>query len=180
MATHYSANQYQSAFTPKQLHCWSIPKDFKQHPSTHDDYTQFIANERGHLLAGVPRSQKNPWGTFLGTWDLPTKIPPSKLSLTSRSAEASKRLTNWIQNSEELLHACNGLQPQISGKASGKTDPPRDSSQGQQDPPVEESNKQTPLYRGRSKAESNRSSHRSVSSEKGGITAGDKVLQAQS
>uniref|UniRef100_A0A803JRN5 Protein Flattop n=2 Tax=Xenopus tropicalis TaxID=8364 RepID=A0A803JRN5_XENTR len=116
MATHYSANQYQSAFTPKQLQSWNVPKAYKERPSDHDGYTQFIANERGHLLPGVPRSQKNPWGTFIGTWDLPTKIPPSKVSLTSRSAVASRRLTNWIQNSEALLSACNGLHPHISGK----------------------------------------------------------------
>ncbi|KAE8588700.1 hypothetical protein XENTR_v10022700 [Xenopus tropicalis] len=129
MATHYSANQYQSAFTPKQLQSWNVPKAYKERPSDHDGYTQFIANERGHLLPGVPRSQKNPWGTFIGTWDLPTKIPPSKVSLTSRSAVASRRLTNWIQNSEALLSACNGLHPHISGKASGQTHSLRDSSE---------------------------------------------------
>eukprot|EP00079_Xenopus_tropicalis_P013177 XP_002941190.2 PREDICTED: protein Flattop [Xenopus tropicalis] len=57
MATHYSANQYQSAFTPKQLQSWNVPKAYKERPSDHDGYTQFIANERGHLLPGVPRSQ---------------------------------------------------------------------------------------------------------------------------
>ncbi|CAI9534806.1 unnamed protein product, partial [Staurois parvus] len=116
MATSYSANQYQSAFNPRQLQNWTVPKPCKQFPRTHDGFTQIIANDRGHLLPGAPRAQASPWGAFLGTWDMPLKIPPSKLSLTSRSADASKRLTQWIENSEPLLSASNGLRPTITGQ----------------------------------------------------------------
>ncbi|KAM8921504.1 protein Flattop [Pelodytes ibericus] len=118
MATYYSANQYEGAFKANTLQSWTIPKQFKERPSTREGYTQFVADERGHLLPGVPRSKTNPWGTFMGTWEMPSKIPPAKLHLTSRSAESSKRLTNWIQNSTPLLSACNGLRPDIKGKAS--------------------------------------------------------------
>ena len=38
-----------------------------------------MSNERGHLLEGVPKSEKNPWGDFVGTWDLPKKIPGIRL-----------------------------------------------------------------------------------------------------
>ncbi|XP_040195540.1 protein Flattop-like [Rana temporaria] len=117
MATHYSANQYESAFHPQQLQNWTVPKPFKQHPSTYEGFTQFIANDRGHLLSGVPRAKTSPWGTFMGTWDMPLKIPPSKLSLTSRSADASKRLTQWVENSDPLISASNGLRLTITGKA---------------------------------------------------------------
>ncbi|XP_073465496.1 LOW QUALITY PROTEIN: protein Flattop [Aquarana catesbeiana] len=116
MATHYSANQYDSGFNPQQLQNWTVPKLYKQRPSTHEGFTQFIANDRGHLLSGVPRAKTSPWGTFLGTWDMPLKIPPSKLSLTSRSADASKRLTQWVENSDPLISASNGLRPTITGK----------------------------------------------------------------
>ncbi|XP_069807517.1 protein Flattop isoform X2 [Dendropsophus ebraccatus] len=99
MATYYSANQ---------------------RPSTHDGFTQFISNDRGHLLPGVPRSKTSPWGTFIGTWDMPSKIPPAKVNLTSRSADASRRLNDWIKKSESLVSACNGLQPDVTGKVPHK------------------------------------------------------------
>jgi hypothetical protein len=34
-----------------------------------------IADNRGHLLPGVERSKRSPFGEFIGTWDLPKKIP---------------------------------------------------------------------------------------------------------
>ncbi|XP_018421677.1 PREDICTED: protein Flattop [Nanorana parkeri] len=116
MATHYSANQYQSAFNSANLQNWTVPKPYKERPSTHDGFTQFVANDRGHLLPGVPRTKANPWGTFMGTWDMPLKIPPAKLSLTARSADASKRLTQWIEKSDPLISACNGLRLTVTGK----------------------------------------------------------------
>ncbi|XP_072284587.1 protein Flattop [Pyxicephalus adspersus] len=128
MATHYSANQYQNAFDSSRLQNWTIPKAYKERPSTHDGFTQFIANDRGHLLPGVPRAKASPWGTFLGTWDMPLKIPPAKLSLTSRSAGASKRLMEWIEKSEPLISACNGLRPTITGKVPTNKDGPQNLS----------------------------------------------------
>jgi len=34
-----------------------------------------VANNRGHLLPGVKRSRESPWGTFIGTYDMPLSIP---------------------------------------------------------------------------------------------------------
>ena len=34
-----------------------------------------MANDRGHLLPGIDRSKRSPFGEFLGTWDLPKRIP---------------------------------------------------------------------------------------------------------
>ena len=46
-----------------------------QHPRTYQGCTQVIGTDRGHLMDGVSRSNKNPWGDFVGTWDLPKQIP---------------------------------------------------------------------------------------------------------
>ena len=43
-------------------------------PNTLNGFTTIIGNDRGHLLPGVNRSNGNPWGDFVGTWDLPHKI----------------------------------------------------------------------------------------------------------
>ncbi|XP_050786932.1 protein Flattop [Gopherus flavomarginatus] len=116
MATNYKAGQYEDAFIAQNLQNWTLPKLYKEHPSAREGYTQFIANDRGHLLPTVPRSKASPWGTFMGTWEMPLKIPPAKLNLTSRSAAAASRLTDWIHKSTALTSACNGLRPQITGK----------------------------------------------------------------
>ena len=34
-----------------------------------------VADDRGHLLPGVQRSKRSPFGEFIGTWDLPKRIP---------------------------------------------------------------------------------------------------------
>ena len=39
-------------------------------PSTLEGFTQPISNDRGHILPGIPRSSKSPWGEFVGTWDI--------------------------------------------------------------------------------------------------------------
>lgn len=69
---------------------------------------------RGLTLCFPP--QASPWGTFMGTWDMPLKIPPVKLNLTSRSVAAASRLTDWVYKSKALTNACNGLLPEITGK----------------------------------------------------------------
>ncbi|XP_069584940.1 protein Flattop isoform X1 [Ranitomeya imitator] len=116
MAAAYSANQYDGAFSSTRLQNWSVPRPRQEAAAFQDGFTQFISNDRGHLLSGVPRAKLSPWGTFIGTWDMPTKIPPAKVSLTSRSADASRRLTDWIRRSDNLVSACNGLRPDVTGK----------------------------------------------------------------
>uniref|UniRef100_A0A8C3WTJ7 Protein Flattop n=1 Tax=Catagonus wagneri TaxID=51154 RepID=A0A8C3WTJ7_9CETA len=116
MATNYSANQYEKAFSPRYLQNWSLAKPTKQRISSHEGYTQIIANDRGHLLPSVPRSKASPWGSFMGTWEMPLKIPPARVTLTSRTAADAASLTKWIQKNPDLLKASNGLRPEILGK----------------------------------------------------------------
>ncbi|XP_045839122.1 protein Flattop [Meles meles] len=116
MATNYSANQYEKAFSPKYLRNWSPAKPTKERISSHEGYTQIIANDRGHLLPSVPRSKASPWGSFMGTWQMPLKIPPARVTLTSRSVAGAASLTSWIQKNPDLLKASNGLRPEILGK----------------------------------------------------------------
>ncbi|XP_037362511.1 protein Flattop [Talpa occidentalis] len=116
MATNYSANQYEKAFSPKYLQNWSPAKPTKERISSHEGYTQIIANDRGHLLPSVPRSKASPWGSFMGTWQMPLKIPPARVNLTSRTVAGAASLTKWIQKNPDLLKASNGLRPEILGK----------------------------------------------------------------
>ncbi|KAK2116184.1 hypothetical protein P7K49_006810 [Saguinus oedipus] len=117
MATNYSANQYEKAFSSKYLQNWSPAKPTKECISSHEGYTQIIANDRGHLLPSVPRSKANPWGSFMGTWQMPLKIPPARVTLTSRTTAGAASLTKWIQKNPDLLKASNGLHPEILGKS---------------------------------------------------------------
>ncbi|XP_069856314.1 protein Flattop [Dipodomys merriami] len=116
MATNYSANQYEKAFSARYLQNWSPAKPTKETISTQEGYTQIIADDRGHLLPSVPRSKASPWGSFMGTWQMPLKIPPAHVNLTSRTAAGAASLTKWIQKNPDLLKASNGLQPEILGK----------------------------------------------------------------
>ena len=35
----------------------------------------FIADNKGHLLPGIEKSKRSPFGEYIGTWDLPKRIP---------------------------------------------------------------------------------------------------------
>ncbi|KAF6074182.1 cilia and flagella associated protein 126 [Phyllostomus discolor] len=100
----YSANQYEKAFSAKYLQNWSPARPTKESVPAHEGYTQIIANDRGHLLPSVPRSK------------MPLRIPPARVSLTSRSAAGAAALTAWIQKDPDFLKASNGLRPEILGK----------------------------------------------------------------
>lgn len=80
MALHFSCNQYQQAFDPRRLQNWNVPHKYRKHPVAYEGFTKIIASDRGHLLPAVPRSTRSPWGTFVGTWDLPRQIPGNKLT----------------------------------------------------------------------------------------------------
>ncbi|XP_061872036.1 protein Flattop [Colius striatus] len=115
-AAPYGAGQYEDAFSPHRLQNWSVPRTGRQRPSLRVGSTLIIADDRGHLLPTVPRSQASPWGTFVGTWDMPPRIPPARLDLSSRSAAAAARLVAWIHQPSALTHACNGLRTEVTGK----------------------------------------------------------------
>ncbi|KAM6365118.1 protein Flattop [Pluvialis apricaria] len=116
MAARYGAGQYEDAFSPQRLQNWSVARPGRQRPSLREGSTPIIADDRGHLLPTVPRSQASPWGTFVGTWEMPPRIPPARLDLTSHSAAAAARLTGWIRQPTALTRACNGLRTEITGK----------------------------------------------------------------
>ncbi|KAM6039470.1 protein Flattop [Chlamydotis macqueenii] len=116
MAGRYGAGQYESAFSPRRLQNWSVARPGRQRPSPHEGSTPIISNDRGHLLPTVPRSQASPWGSFVGTWEMPTRIPPARLDLSSRSAAAAARLTDRARQPTALTRACNGLRTRITGK----------------------------------------------------------------
>ena len=69
----YSANQYENAFAANRLQNYEIPSKYKPHPTPRVGRTNIVANDRGHLLPGVPRSAQSPWGNFKGTWDTGTQ-----------------------------------------------------------------------------------------------------------
>lgn len=37
--------------------------------------SNFIADDKGHILPGIEKSSRSPFGEFIGTWDLPKRIP---------------------------------------------------------------------------------------------------------
>ncbi|KAK3738518.1 hypothetical protein QZH41_012046, partial [Actinostola sp. cb2023] len=74
---------YEQAFAAKRLLNWEIPKNFKESPSALEGFTRIISNDRGHILEGIPRSSKSPWGEFLGTWDM-QRPPLRSKSLKTR------------------------------------------------------------------------------------------------
>ncbi|KAI0220044.1 Protein Flattop [Lamellibrachia satsuma] len=93
MATSFSANQYENAFNPKRLANYELPHPYRERPRTYTGITEIIATDRGHLLGHVPRSGKNPWGNYTGTWDMPNKLPGPKYSLpTTRALHSQKKL----------------------------------------------------------------------------------------
>lgn len=54
----------------------------------------------------------------MGTWQMPLRVPPARVALTSRSVAGAASLTEWIQKNPDLLKASNGLRPEIFGKVS--------------------------------------------------------------
>ncbi|XP_063441788.1 protein Flattop homolog [Mytilus trossulus] len=91
MSLHFSANQYTNAFDPVKLQNWQVAREYRERPRSFDGFTQIVANNRGHLIPGVKRSRDSPWGTFVGTWDMPLKIP-GNTNPTARSGHAVESL----------------------------------------------------------------------------------------
>lgn len=75
MALNYSAEQYDQEFSSKRMQMWEVPKaELSKRPNQKGNL-KFISNEHGHLLPEVRRSNRNPFGDFVGTWDMPKTIP---------------------------------------------------------------------------------------------------------
>ncbi|XP_071842172.1 protein Flattop-like [Apostichopus japonicus] len=131
MASHFSANQYEKAFDSRRLQHWQLPKSYKERPDSYEGFTQIIANDRGHLMEGVPKSARSPWGEFVGTWDMPRKIPGNITTYMARSDPAVGGIkTQRIVHEQYMEHAKSPkkdlkLEPKVSSsKANMKTPPP--------------------------------------------------------
>jgi hypothetical protein len=104
MASNFSANQYDRAFASKSLGNWEVPHWYPKHPRRRSKTTQFIANERGHLLPDIPRPVSSPWGKYQSTWQLPKRITREQANQInappvggSRWAFPSSRVNKKIQ-----------------------------------------------------------------------------------
>lgn len=116
MALHFSANQYDRNFQPKLLQNWAVPKLHRERPRAFVGFTQIVANDRGHLLQGVKRSRESPWGPFVGTYDMPTRIPGnSMMNCTARTENAMMRLQRLKTDGDIILEGrlkkCNVPSP---------------------------------------------------------------------
>ncbi|RDD40919.1 Protein Flattop-like protein [Trichoplax sp. H2] len=63
-------NRFENAYSPGRLRNWEIPKQYKKKPRSLNGYTRIIANNNGHLLAGIPKRKESVWGSYTGTWDM--------------------------------------------------------------------------------------------------------------
>jgi len=90
MSINFHANQYEQAFTPHRIQNAEVPKCLKgRYPDAKTGFTRIKANDRGHLLPNVPKERGSPWGNFVGTWDMPNKIPGNRiLNPTARAEDA--------------------------------------------------------------------------------------------
>lgn len=82
MSSHFSANQYETAFSSQRLQNYQLPAQHKEHPSLRQGVTKIITNDRGHLTNDSTRSVSSPWGSFVGTWQMERK--PVQLKTTTR------------------------------------------------------------------------------------------------
>jgi len=54
---------------------WEVPKWHLNRPKGRSTVTKVIANDRGHLLPGVQKTDQKHWaGLYLGTYQLPKRI----------------------------------------------------------------------------------------------------------
>ena len=109
MATNFSANQYENAFAGKRLQNWEVAATFKERPSRLEGYTKPIADNRGHLLSGVQRSPKCPWGGFVGTWD-------SRDNKTTPNLPTGSRGKLKCDDGAEILTIRSPAPPQSASK----------------------------------------------------------------
>lgn len=101
MATNFSANQYENAFVSKRIQNWELPSNYRERPRSIKGSPKVIATDRGHLLPEY-RSNNGALSNFVGTWDLPKKLPGNRINVpTARSQEAIKRLQSEQRGSAQ-------------------------------------------------------------------------------
>lgn len=94
MSKNFSANQYEGAFKSNHLQNWEIPKTkVEKRPNKYVGFSVFNANDSGHLLDTAARSKKSSSSGFVGTWDMPKKIPGNNvLNTMARHPSSAKNL----------------------------------------------------------------------------------------
>ncbi|XP_066145141.1 uncharacterized protein [Euwallacea fornicatus] len=91
MSKNYSANQFESAYKPKTLRNWEIPKLYPTTPTQREGKTKIIANDRGHILPEIKKVRKQPWGGFISTWNLPRKIDKRTAECLNENAKDNNK-----------------------------------------------------------------------------------------
>lgn len=104
MASNFSANQFESAFCAKNLCNWEVPKWYPKHPRRRTQVTEFIANDRGHLLPNIERPKTSPWGQFKGTWQLPGIITREEATKLSQPKVGGSRWAMPEAKKTEIKH----------------------------------------------------------------------------
>lgn len=67
--------QFDKAYKPTKLGNWEVPKWHLNRPKGRSTVTKVIANDRGHLLPGVQKTDQKHWaGLYMGTYQLPKRI----------------------------------------------------------------------------------------------------------
>lgn len=111
MASNFSANQYEQAFSAKNLCNWQVPHWYPKYPIRRTINTEFIANENGHLLPHIKRPNSSPWGHFKGTWELPDIITRQHAYALSAPKIGGSR---WeIPSSKKNRHLTIKLEPDV-------------------------------------------------------------------
>lgn len=105
MSVNFSCNQYEQEFDPKRLQNWEVPGPKGKYPERREGFSKIHANSRGHLLPNVPRNRSSPWGTFVGTWDMPLKIPGNRqLNPTARSEDVQVKMQTRKEAADEIIN----------------------------------------------------------------------------
>ncbi|BET03450.1 Hypothetical protein NTJ_16268 [Nesidiocoris tenuis] len=90
--------QFERSFQPERLGNWQVPKKYPhERPRARRGHTKVIANDRGHLLPGVPRIE--PWNQFTSTWQLPKRITRKVARDVNTLRPTGKHLTSWEKRS---------------------------------------------------------------------------------
>ncbi|KAL1122490.1 hypothetical protein AAG570_002821 [Ranatra chinensis] len=103
--------QFESNYKPHHLGNWQVGKWHKLWPRARRGATKVIADDRGHLLPGVPRAG-TPWGAYRHTWKLPKRITRKLASELNGTANRDRLLTSWEKRSSHIPLTTKGKQTQ--------------------------------------------------------------------
>jgi len=102
MAKIYSANQYEDAFLSMRNRNWEVPKETNKRAGS-VKRTEIIVDNNGHLVSKHRRESSSGSG-FVGTWQMPVRIPGNKIdNPTARDQAAYEKLRDCYSDSKLLL-----------------------------------------------------------------------------